>query len=412
MDKLLILSIFLHTLVQKEGRTGMQMTHTYKHISTWMLVITLVVMMIPIQHQQVSAASISAQGAILIEQESGRVLYAKNEHEQMRIASITKIMTAILAIESGKLKETVTVSDRAAGTEGSSLYLRVGEKISLEDLVYGLMLRSGNDSAVAIAEHVGGSLEGFIYMMNEKAQEIGMENTVFNNPHGLDDHEEHYSTAYDMALLTQYAMKNETYRIISSTESYRAKREGDEYSYWTNKNRLLTQLYKYSTGGKTGYTKRAKRTLVSTATKDEVDLICVTLNAPSDWHDHMNLFNWAYDTFEMETIVEEGIIKGINDEFYRDRVYVPYTFEYPLTGKEKNAVDKEISLYRPPANKEDITNIAQPVGKIAITLEGETIGNVPLYYLLPPEEEVETKKGFWQRLWDIFFFTFGVKSLD
>src|SRR5699024_6271482 len=133
--------------------------------------------------------TVSAQAVVLMEESSGRVLYENNQHEPLRIASITKIMTAILAVESGKMDETVTISGRAEGTEGSSLFLREGEKMTLSDLVYGLMLRSGNDGAVTIAEHVGGSVEGFVVLMNEKARELGMTNTMFQNPHGLDDHE-------------------------------------------------------------------------------------------------------------------------------------------------------------------------------------------------------------------------------
>lgn len=360
---------------------------------------------------ETSAIGVSAKSAILMEQESGRVLYSKNEHKQMRIASITKIMTAILAIESGKLDDVVTVSINAAGKEGSSLYLKLGEKIRLEDLVYGLMLRSGNDAAVAIAEHVGGSEEGFVYLMNEKARELGMQRTVFSNPHGLDDHEEHYSTAYDMALLTQYAMKNEKFREISGTKRYKAKREGGEnsYSYWGNKNRLLTQLYKYSTGGKTGYTKRAKRTLVSTASKDGLDLICVTLNAPSDWNDHMNLFNYGFEHYELETIVKEGKLKEIKDPFYKNQVYVPYSFRYPLTKDEKHLVKKVITLYNPPKNH-DRNYVKNPVGKMEITLDNEKIGELPLFYETPQQEE--RKKGFWKKFRDIFFFTLGVNNRD
>ncbi|MDP4162510.1 MAG: serine hydrolase, partial [Bacillota bacterium] len=137
--------------------------------------------------------SVNAKSAVLMEQKTGRVLYEKNAHKISRIASITKIMTAILAIESGKMNDMVKVSKRAIQAEGSSIYLKEGQKVSLEDLTYGLMLRSGNDAAVAIAEHVGGSLEGFIFMMNQQASELGMENTNFQNPHGLDDHKNHYS---------------------------------------------------------------------------------------------------------------------------------------------------------------------------------------------------------------------------
>jgi len=162
-----------------------------------------------------AAGSVSAHSAILMEQKSGRVLYAKNADQVSRIASITKIMTAILAIESGKINKTVTVSHSAVGVEGSSVYLVEGEKIKLKDLVYGLMLRSGNDAAVAIAESVGGSEDGFVYLMNKKAEEIGMTNTTFQNPHGLDDHENHRSTAHDMALLMRYAMNNKIFKEIS-----------------------------------------------------------------------------------------------------------------------------------------------------------------------------------------------------
>ncbi|WP_100407141.1 D-alanyl-D-alanine carboxypeptidase family protein [Bacillus solitudinis] len=351
--------------------------------------------------------SVSAQAAVLIEKESGRVLYGKNEHQPLRIASITKIMTAILAVESGKVDELVTVSKRAAGTEGSSIYLRENEKIKLEDLVYGLMLRSGNDSAVAIAEHVGGSLEGFVYMMNEKAEELGMTKTMFQNPHGLDDHEEHYSTAYDMALLTKYAMNNEHYKEITSTKTHRV--EGEQIRVWKNKNRLLTELYKYSTGGKTGYTKRANRTLVSTAQKDDMDLIVVTLNAPSDWHDHMNLCNWAFNTFEVDTLIKEGTFREIKDAFYKDRIFAPYSFEYPLTNAEREMVKKEISLYRPPTERKGQFIPPQPVGKVKLTLADKTIAEIPLYYEAP---EIAEKKSFWSRFLDIFSLTIGVKPVD
>ncbi|GAE35856.1 D-alanyl-D-alanine carboxypeptidase family protein [Halalkalibacter akibai] len=352
--------------------------------------------------------SVSAQAAVLIEQESGRILYGKNENTPLRIASITKIMTAILAIESGKMDEMVKVTSRAEGTEGSSIYLRAGEKIKLEDLVYGLMLRSGNDSAVAIAEHVGGSLEGFVYLMNEKAKEIGMHNTMFQNPHGLDDHEDHYSTAYDMAILTQYAMQSEHYQTIASTKSHRV--DGEQIRVWRNKNRLLTELYKYSTGGKTGYTKRAKRTLVSTAEKDGTNLIAVTLNAPSDWHDHMNLFNWAFDSYTVELLLEEGILSEVEDDFYKGKVYAPYSFEYPLTQAEQQALNKEITLYRPPSDQRMEEYIPpQPVGKVELKINNELIGQIPLLYEAP---EVEEKKGFWAKVIDIFSFTIGVRSID
>lgn len=381
-------------------------------VKKWLLIVLASMIIITASPSNGSAEtrnfSVSAEAAILMEAESGRVLYAKNEHSPMRIASITKIMTALLAIESGKMDEMVKVSIRAVGTEGSSIYLQAGELIKLEDLVYGLMLRSGNDAAVAIAEHVAGSLEGFVFLMNEKASQLGMTNTSFQNPHGLDDHEDHYSTAYDMALLTQYAMENELYRTISGTKSYRS--EGETTRVWRNKNRLLTELYSLSTGGKTGFTKRARRTLVSTAEKDEMDLIAVTLDAPSDWHDHMNMFNWAFTTYTIQTLVEEGIQKKIKDEFYKDRLLAPYEFSYPLAEEEEKQVKKEIVVYRPPAKERQEQFVPpEPVGKIELTLGEERIGQVPLYYDSPLVEE---KKGFWHRFFELFSLIIGVRASD
>lgn len=242
--------------------------------------------------------------------------------------------------------------------------------------------------------------------MNEKAREIGMTNTSFKNPHGLDDHEEHYSTAYDMALLSKYAMENDKYREISAAKRHEVS--GEQRRIWTNKNRLLTELYRYSTGGKTGYTKRAKRTLVSTAMKNDMELVCVTLNAPSDWHDHMNLFNWAYETYQMERLIKEGIQKEITDPFYRNRIYTTYSFEYPLNEEEREQVNKEITLYRPPNDEKRRSYVPpSPVGKITLTMNGEKIGEIPLYY---EHEEDEEKKGMWLRLLEkIFFITGGEK---
>lgn len=238
-----------------------------------------------------AAPDVSAAQAILMDAESGRVLFDKEAYEARPIASITKIMTAILAIESGKMDEKATVSRNAIYTEGSSIYLEQGEQIKIQDLVYGLMLRSGNDAAVAIAEHIGGSEEGFVYLMNEKAKWLGMNQTHFTNPHGLDD-EDHYSSAYDMAILTRDAMKNKQFQEISGSTSYLS--ENRSYS-WRNKHKLVTGYYENATGGKTGYTKRTGRTLVTTAEKNGHSLIVVTLNAGNDWNDHIALFEWGFE---------------------------------------------------------------------------------------------------------------------
>jgi D-alanyl-D-alanine carboxypeptidase (penicillin-binding protein 5/6) len=355
-----------------------------------------------------ASPGVSAQSAILIEQESGRVIYGKKEHEVRRIASITKIMTAILAIDSGKMEEMVTVSKRAEGTEGSSLYLIAGEKIKLEDLVYGLMLRSGNDSAVAIAEHVGGSLEGFAYMMNQKAEEIGMKNTIFSNPHGLDTHENHYSTAYDMAILTRYAMQNEVYQKITGTKLYRSPHPEEKWDrVWKNKNKLLTGLYSKSTGGKTGYTVRAKRTLVSTASKDGMNLIAVTLNAPSDWNDHISMFEFVFQHFELVKVLAEGTISKIDDSFYKNKIYYNHDFLYPVQQDEQETIRVKINLIKPNESKwKSPEDIPVPVGKALVYMGEEVIGEQAIFY--ETEDMTPTKKSIFDLFKSLFFTFLGV----
>lgn len=328
-----------------------------------------------------SALGVSAQSAILMEQQSGRILYEKDAHSKRRIASITKIMTAILAIESGKLNDQVKVSERATLAEGSSIYLQKGEKMKLEDLVYGLMLRSGNDSAVAIAEHVGGSLDGFVYLMNKKAEELGMKNTEFANPHGLDDHENHYSTAYDMAILTRYAMNNPTFAKISGAETHRAPNPNEKWDrVWKNKNKLVTGLYEYATGGKTGYTKRAKRTLVSTASKDGLDTIVVTINDPDDWQDHMNLHNYAFSSFELVKIKRKGIIKNIDHALYKNKVFIKRDVIHPLNKDELHQVKIDITLLKPKKNWSNKKNVPNIVGTMTVLLKDEKIDELPIYF--------------------------------
>ncbi|UYO34312.1 D-alanyl-D-alanine carboxypeptidase [Bacillus zhangzhouensis] len=322
--------------------------------------------------------SVSARSAILMDGQSGRVLFGKDEHEKRRIASITKIMTAVLAIESGKMKDTVKVSKRAIQAEGSSIYLKEGQKVSLEDLTYGLMLRSGNDAAVAIAEHVGGSLEGFIFMMNQKAAELGMENTNFQNPHGLDDHKNHYSSAYDMAVLTKYAMKHKQYQKIAGTAFYKAKTmEG----YWKNKNKLLTGLYEYSTGGKTGYTKLAKRTLVSTAAKGDAELIAVTINAPDDWKDHISMFEYAFDHYKTYVLAEKGRIASLKGTFYEKKAFIKRDVDYFLNEDEKKLVKIETEMLTPKKKwKKNTEAIPDVVGKMTILLDEQVIEQLPIFY--------------------------------
>ncbi|SFL99048.1 D-alanyl-D-alanine carboxypeptidase family protein [Salibacterium qingdaonense] len=323
----------------------------------------------------------SAEAAVLMEQQSGRVLFDESAHEKRDIASITKIMTAVLALESNRWNQTTEISANASGVEGSSLYLKPGEKMTLKDLTTGLMLRSGNDAAVAVAEFVGGSSEGFVYMMNEKAREIGMENTRFANPHGLDDDGNHYSTAYDMALLMRYAMQKERFREVTSLKTYEAPQQEDGKRIWQNKNKLLTSMYEYTTGGKTGYTRKAGRTLVSSAEKDNMDLIAVTLDAPSDWQDHISMFEWGFSSFKLiqlanadETITSEHKEKG--------RLFLPRDFHYPLTEEESDDVSRSLSL----SNRDHrYPKGISAAGKITWKLKGRSIHSMPVFIDQPEE---------------------------
>ncbi|MBR3705138.1 MAG: D-alanyl-D-alanine carboxypeptidase, partial [Oscillospiraceae bacterium] len=245
-----------------------------------------------------SAANISAQSAVLIEQSSGRVLYESNADEERLIASITKIMTALVAIEYGDLHETYTVSSRDMA-EGSSMYLQVGDQLTLEELLYGLMLVSGNDAALAVAHCVSGDTEDFVKLMNETAQALGMTHSSFANPNGLDA-EGHFSSARDMARLTAHALENEVFRRIVSTEHITIGNR-----YLKNHNKLLN-LCEGCIGVKTGFTKAAGRTLVSAAIRNGMTLVCVTLKDGNDWNDHMALFDDAFATYRMETPVTGG----------------------------------------------------------------------------------------------------------
>ncbi|SDI97351.1 D-alanyl-D-alanine carboxypeptidase family protein [Salimicrobium halophilum] len=255
------------------------------------VLISMVILML-ITNTTVSADPyVSAERAVLIDAGTGDVLYEKRAGERALIASTTKIMTGLIASEHGNLSDIVEVSVDAATTEGSSLYLEAGEKVPLEDLIHGLILRSGNDAAVAIAEHVGGSIPGFVYLMNEKKDWLGLTDTHFANPHGLDD-PMHYSSALDLARLMRHVQTNETMEKVMEKTSYKSSIR--DYP-WRNKNKLLTTYYDPATGGKTGYTKAAGRTFVSSAEKDGVTLIAVTLNAPDDWEDHRMLYEYGFE---------------------------------------------------------------------------------------------------------------------
>lgn len=356
-----------------------------------MIMILFIGLFYPVSGQ--ASIDVSGSHAVLLEQTTGRVLFEKNAHEPTSIASITKIMTAIIAIESGKMDEKATASRKAIYTEGSSIYLEQGERMTIKDLVYGLMLRSGNDAAIAIGEHIGGSEAGFVHLMNEKAKWLGMTNTHFENPHGLDA-ENHYSSAYDMAILMQYAMQNEKFAEISGTKHYLA--ESRTYS-WQNKNKLLTQFYEHCTGGKTGYTRNTGRTLVSSAEKDGMQLIAVTLNAPDDWQDHMRMFEWGFAEYEMHPLVEKGEflyqLSGLEDT---TSGYLHRDVMFPLTVEEKEKVKNKNYLLQD-------TSEADRIGKTVFYLNDHIIAEAPIFS--PPSPE---KQGMLKEFYNIYKKLTGV----
>ncbi|MCC8130929.1 MAG: D-alanyl-D-alanine carboxypeptidase [Oscillospiraceae bacterium] len=237
---------------------------------------------------------IAARAAVVVEYETGKVLYEKNADLQLPMASTTKIMTTLLTLESDNIDDWFTVDSEAIKVEGSSMGLSEGEVITKRILAYGMMLPSGNDAANAAAVAVSGSIEGFVRLMNEKAENFGLTNTHFVTPSGLDDYtDEHYSTALDMANLTRLALSNETFREICGTKSI-CLEFGDGESFWlSNSNKLLSSC-EGVIGVKTGFTDKAGRCLASACERDGVTLICVTLSDPNDWYDHTNLYDYCF----------------------------------------------------------------------------------------------------------------------
>ncbi|MBR5471013.1 MAG: D-alanyl-D-alanine carboxypeptidase [Oscillibacter sp.] len=316
------------------------------------------------------AVSTSATSAILMDADSGRVLYEQNADKRMLIASTTKIMTALVAIRDGDLSDTVKVSRSAAYTEGSSMYLKEGERLTLETLLYGLMLCSGNDAAVAVAEHVGGSVERFVQRMNETAKELGLHDTSFANPNGLDA-ETHYSTARDMARLACAAMENETLRRIVSTKSVTIGGRT-----MTNHNKLLS-YQEGCIGLKTGYTKAAGRTLVSCAEKNGQRLVAVTLQDGNDWADHQMLFDYGFSTYPAcrgavlgQVVTRNSVENGLEGEV---PLVAADNFSWPLAAGEK--LEMRVELTEP-------LRAPVPAGRCAgeavFFLHGEEVGRVGL----------------------------------
>ena len=346
------------------------------------LLIFIMLLIIPIKIK-----AISANAYIVMDMDSGRVLEGKSIDKESLIASTTKILTAITAIEYGKLDSTVRINQDVLKAYGSGIYVQIGEELKLDDLLYGLMLRSGNDAALAIASSVGGSKDNFVYLMNEKAKEIGMKNSNFVNPSGLEENDgsANISTVYDMAILTRYAMQNEDYRRITGTKEITVKSSMKTYK-WLNKNKLL-RIYKYCTGGKTGFTKKARRTLVTTASKDGMNLIVVTFNDGNDFNDHKNLYEKYFSSYKKVKVINK------NDDYGKD---IKIKNDFYLVVKDGEKYETNIIINN--SNNPDNGTI---VGKVEVLLNGEIIGYRNLYY---EKKSVTEDKSFISKLLNFIKF--------
>lgn len=341
----------------------------------------------------VHAHAISAQKAILLDAATGRVLYEKNADEQSLIASTTKIMTALVVCEQCNVLDRMRIPKEAVGIEGSSMYLQEGEVLTIQELLYGLMLRSGNDAAVALAIYCGGTVEGFAELMNDKARVLGMSESHFVNPNGLDA-PEHYSTARDLAILAAYAMENP---IFYKTVSAKTVTVGNRYL--RNHNKLLWQL-EGADGVKTGYTKAAGRILVSSATRDGRRLIAVTINAPDDWNDHRALLEDGFADFSHQRIVCAGECVGLveiagGEAGYAELIAVE-DFDFALAPEEtaKLLLPKPGFVYAPVAERAE-------AGFAHVCIDGKSVGKVRLQYGETVEQARRPEeKGFWARLFD------------
>ena len=334
--------------------------------------------------------AISARQAILLDAQTGRVLYEKNADRRGLIASTTKIMTALLICEQCNVLDRVRIPEEAVGIEGSSMYLRSGEVLTVQELLYGLMLRSGNDAAVALAIYCGGTVEEFVSRMNDKAHALGLTNTHFENPNGLDS-ENHYSTPRDLAILAAYAMENP---IFAQTVSTRSVRAGERVLQ--NHNKLLWQV-DGADGVKTGYTKAAGRILVSSATRDGRRLIAVTMDDSNDWQDHKQLLEEGFSRYCSTRFVTKGDVLGslpvIGGECDRVELIAGVDFCYSLADGESLTLSlgPRGFVYAPVCAGEE-------AGEAYVLLGEKVVGKIPLYCGAPVERQTEEKKSLWERI--------------
>lgn len=342
----------------------------------------------------VGALSLSAESAILIDADSGEILYGRNPQSKMAMASTTKIMSAVVAIENMSLDTKVKIPDEAVGIEGSSIYLCKGEILTLEELLYALLLASANDAATAIAIAVGGSVEGFADMMNETAKRLGLNDTHFENPHGLDG-KAHYTTAEDLARLTSYALTLPQFRQIVSTYKKSISFDGNKDGRLVVNHNKLLRSYNGTIGVKTGFTKKSGRCLVSAAERNGVTLIAVTLNAPNDWNDHTILLNYGFDNYEAITLGEFCVDMPVISGKRATVCCAAKEKKTILLPKERGNIEMVVEMYPfiyAPVSKDEA------LGEVVYYLDGREIARIEV----SATETVELAK---QKciVWDNFF---------
>ena len=338
----------------------------------------------------VQAQAVSAEKGIVLDALTGETLWKRRAQERSLIASTTKIMTAHLICRACNVLERVKIPREAVGIEGSSMYLREGEILTVQELLWGVMLRSGNDAAAALAIYCGGSIEGFARKMNAEAARLGLTGSHFVNPHGLDD-PDHYSTARDLAVLTAEAMKNPVFAGTVSTKNVRV---GERVL--TNHNKLLWRL-PGADGVKTGYTKAAGRLLVSSAMRNGRRLICVTVNAPDDWNDHRELLEAGFSRYRETRIVTKGQCLGklavLNGETPETELLAGADFDFPL------AEDEAVS-FRLPEREFRFAPVrkGEPAGTAGVNLGETELGQIPLVIGRDSEQIKEQRKPLWRRI--------------
>lgn len=349
-------------MILKDGLVAYVKKWILKSVSLFCVFLCLTFLPIAV-FGETSSVSVSAHAAILIEAESGRVLYEKNADERRSMASTTKIMTALLAVESEQRNEVIEITRDMVQVEGSSMYLKEGDKVTLETLAYGLLLESGNDAANAIAITLGGSMEGFVELMNQRARALGLSNTHFATPSGLDA-EDHYTTASDLAKLAAVAMKEPRFQEICSKSSATVEFvEPATKRTLYNHNRLLKEM-EGCIGVKTGFTKKSGRCLVTCCEREGVRLIAVTLNAPNDWQDHKALMEYGFSMAQRTTIQADGL-----------ELYVPVVGGTEAFVKVEPVSQEEVTILQGEENEISM-RIELPHFVYAPVKEGQVVGRV------------------------------------